>query len=518
MDIRAYVRGLQGVEKPRLIRTRSKKSSATKKSSRFQLEQLEARTLLSADLGAMLQVPVVPQAAPTNQPAAIVQTQHNSTGTNSGQASGNNTASLYGVFDRNHVFGGSDTLNSLKTIHKGPDTGTALPLVQRNVTPATKVASIAPSVTTAPVDQAFTSTAAPVASQPMISSVISQPTIASVDQSLTSMTAPVVSQPVISSVINQPTMTQPISAAAHYVSTSGNDSNTGTADQPFGTIAKGMSSLHAGETLYIRGGTYDEAIRDFGGATVPSGSSYADAPVITSYPGEVATLRGVDLSSAQYVIFKDLVLDGAGVVQDVISVGYNGANHVRFQNIEAENSLSHLVTVSPRGHDIEFLGGKYHDAGRPTSPDYPNDYAFYVMGSNNLVDGIEVYNIPYYGIHNYDSSPTPSGNVYRNSVFHDTSLQSATGAAILLADGDSNVADNNTIYNNFGRGIETSYGASNTQITNNHIYQNGEYGILVASVNGSTNTTVSNNIVTENGAGQILDQGTATTLINNRTS
>jgi parallel beta-helix repeat protein len=140
------------------------------------------------------------------------------------------------------------------------------------------------------------------------------------------------------------------------------------------------------------------------------------------------------------------------------------------------------------------------------------------MGSNNLVDGIEVYNIPYYGIHNYDSSPAPSGNVYRNSVFHDTSLQHATGAAILLANGDSNVADNNTIYNNFGRGIETSYGASNTQISNNHIYQNGTYGILVASVNGSINTMVSNNIVTDNRVGQILDQGTGTALINNRTS
>jgi parallel beta-helix repeat protein len=37
-------------------------------------------------------------------------------------------------------------------------------------------------------------------------------------------------------------------------------------------------------------------------------------------------------------------------------------------------------------------------------------------------------------------------------------------------------------------------------------------------VNGSINTMVSNNIVTDNRVGQILDQGTGTVLINNRTS
>ena len=73
MDIRTYVKGLQKFGKSRRTRPR-KKSSSAKKHERFQLEVLEARTLLSGDLGAVIQTPVVPQ--PVQQPAAIVQMQN----------------------------------------------------------------------------------------------------------------------------------------------------------------------------------------------------------------------------------------------------------------------------------------------------------------------------------------------------------------------------------------------------------------------------------------------------------
>src|SRR5262249_45232346 len=43
----------------------------------------------------------------------------------------------------------------------------------------------------------------------------------------------------------------------YYVATNGNDSNPGTISQPFRTIKKGIGILNAGDTLYIRSGTYN---------------------------------------------------------------------------------------------------------------------------------------------------------------------------------------------------------------------------------------------------------------------
>ena len=45
-------------------------------------------------------------------------------------------------------------------------------------------------------------------------------------------------------------------AATYYVSTTGNDSNTGTISSPFATWQKLASVMVAGDQAYIRGGTY----------------------------------------------------------------------------------------------------------------------------------------------------------------------------------------------------------------------------------------------------------------------
>lgn len=76
----------------------------------------------------------------------------------------------------------------------------------------------------------------------------------------------------------------PAFAAGRYVATTGNDGNLGTISQPWRTIASSASRLSAGDTLYVRGGTYFESpnVSARGTATSPV--------VIRSYPGEAAIL------------------------------------------------------------------------------------------------------------------------------------------------------------------------------------------------------------------------------------
>ena len=51
-----------------------------------------------------------------------------------------------------------------------------------------------------------------------------------------------------------------VSNASFYVSTTGNDSNSGTIDSPWRTIQHAANSVQAGDTVYVRGGVYSESV------------------------------------------------------------------------------------------------------------------------------------------------------------------------------------------------------------------------------------------------------------------
>lgn len=47
-----------------------------------------------------------------------------------------------------------------------------------------------------------------------------------------------------------------VSAATFYVAPDGRDSNSGIMDEPFGSLEKGAGEAQAGDTVYLRGGTF----------------------------------------------------------------------------------------------------------------------------------------------------------------------------------------------------------------------------------------------------------------------
>ena len=80
----------------------------------------------------------------------------------------------------------------------------------------------------------------------------------------------------------------PVKAAknTYYVSTTGDDSNSGTIYSPFKTIQKASSVLTAGDTVYLRGGTYNETI-----APTTDGTSL-DPITYKAYSNETVTISG----------------------------------------------------------------------------------------------------------------------------------------------------------------------------------------------------------------------------------
>ena len=73
--------------------------------------------------------------------------------------------------------------------------------------------------------------------------------------------------------------------ASYYVATTGTDSNPGTQSTPWKTVQHAADTVHAGSTVNVRGGTYEELVR-----INVSGNASDGFITFRSYPGEMAIL------------------------------------------------------------------------------------------------------------------------------------------------------------------------------------------------------------------------------------
>ncbi len=78
-------------------------------------------------------------------------------------------------------------------------------------------------------------------------------------------------------------------AKSLYVATDGLDTNPGTSDEPFRTLAAAFAKVTPGTTLFIRSGVYYE-----GSLTIPASASQTAPIVVRAVPGESVTLDGAE--------------------------------------------------------------------------------------------------------------------------------------------------------------------------------------------------------------------------------
>jgi hypothetical protein len=330
------------------------------------------------------------------------------------------------------------------------------------------------------------------------------------------------------------------SAATYYVATKGTDSNAGSQSAPFRTIAKGLSVVGAGDTLKIRGGTYNEGI-DGNKQKLPSGTS-GNPVIIQAYPSETVILQPSNGTvihlvptsqnpTVDYLVFDGIILDGS--LQSSSSfVGYgielNGARFITFQNGEIRNfqnansigvHSSCSNAFSRCQSNTTFRNMKIHDIANNLSiQDNTVGHGIYAAFVNSLIENCQIYNVKGFGIQFYSSSGGVNNNTFRNNIIHDVgqgNVSSVTG--LYIGSGDNNLAYNNIIYNTPGSGIAISSGASNSKVYNNTVYNNGQGGIGVFNSFGAD---VRNNIMYANGSayGDYHDEGSSTTASNNLTS
>ncbi|MCA9469715.1 MAG: DUF1565 domain-containing protein, partial [Nitrospira sp.] len=116
------------------------------------------------------------------------------------------------------------------------------------------------------------------------------------------------------------TSTMAISAAnatIYYVATNGSDSNPGTNSQPLRTIAKGVKTLSAGDTLYVKSGTYEETILT-SAMVIPNGTSWNNPITVAANPGDIVTIKPptdraffwILDGQSKFLIIKGFIIDG----------------------------------------------------------------------------------------------------------------------------------------------------------------------------------------------------------------
>ncbi len=85
-------------------------------------------------------------------------------------------------------------------------------------------------------------------------------------------------------------LTSTANAAIYYVSPTGSNANPGTQAAPFLTIQKGHDVAVAGDTIYVRGGTYNVSTE----ITLTRDGVSGKPISLLAYPGERPVIDGIN--------------------------------------------------------------------------------------------------------------------------------------------------------------------------------------------------------------------------------
>jgi hypothetical protein len=275
----------------------------------------------------------------------------------------------------------------------------------------------------------------------------------------------------------------------YYVAKNGSNSNPGTEAQPWLTIQKAASTLTAGDTVYVKAGTYREQVRPRNSGTDGNVITYA------AYPGNIVIIDGTGLSAGSD--FNGLFEisgtpynygGGSGPLNYITVDGFTLQNAKTSCGF-ATNGETHYITIKNCViHDTKWCGISFN----------PNAWKYNITkGTYLTADNCELYNtnlgtgdesisiisvanfeIKNCKVHNTSAIAIDMKQGSTHGSCHDNEVYN-TGSGIYIDARDAD-ADSISIYNNVCHDISGSAGI---------IFESEQIG------HGITNLTVYNNIV-----------------------
>lgn len=278
----------------------------------------------------------------------------------------------------------------------------------------------------------------------------------------------------------------PIPGNIFYVSPTGNDSNPGTITQPWKTLAKAANTLSAGQTVFIRAGTYGERL-------IPQNSGTQNNYIIyMAYPGEIVTIDGtgifiprleglVNIRNKSFIRISGLkiVNAGVGVADGTWNMGISAqsSDHLVIDT----NQVSHIYSL---GIDInQFSNFIVIDNNEVTDTNFGLNDDEVALGVGWFAHDVEIKNNKVYNVKNEGINPVAGVHDIRihDNIVHDAGNAGDWRIGIYIdawTEHEYNIAVyNNIVYNNNGQGIAVcSEGGGlleNIHIFNNIVYNTG---------------------------------------------
>jgi len=229
--------------------------------------------------------------------------------------------------------------------------------------------------------------------------------------------------------------------AVYYVAPTGSDSNPGTEAQPWRTIQKAAHTLVAGDTVYIKAGTYRERV------VAQNSGSPGHYITYAAYPGDTVTIDGTGVSISEW-----------GGLFDVSYSSYI--------------KVSGLRVINSAGDGI-FADGASHIM-------IEKNYTYKTASS-----GIGIWN---------------SNNIIIDSNEVELACSNGMQECITVAGTDTFEVRNNHVHNGISgyrkEGIDAKDGSRNGKVYRNHVHHTEAVGIYVDAWDKHTyNIQVFQNVV-----------------------
>jgi hypothetical protein len=148
-----------------------------------------------------------------------------------------------------------------------------------------------------------------------------------------------------------PNSTSVVQRTICYVATTGDDDNAGKEALPWRTIQKAANTLVAGDTVYIRAGTYPEQV------TPQNSGSAGNLITFAAYPGETVTIDGsgitlpddlvglFTISNQSYIRVSGLRVVNAGPHANNAGILVNESSYIIVDNNHTFNTVSSGIGV-----------------------------------------------------------------------------------------------------------------------------------------------------------------------------
>ncbi len=300
-------------------------------------------------------------------------------------------------------------------------------------------------------------------------------------------------------------------AATYYVATTGNDANPGTISQPFRTIQKAADVVHAGDTILVRSGTYQDNVQ-----MQYSGTS-GNPITLKNYPGEHPVLD-FGLSDENGPVRRLTLVAAEGYVHPIgwiviegleVTRGYDGIKFYNAHDVIIRRNYIHNNAVQGilgNGIRVTIDGNIVSRNGLPILQQNPGDnknHGMYLSGTDFTITNNLVYSNAAYGIqvagYPYDPARHASSEYAgaQNFLISNNIIAfnwNRAGIVIWLPDAINTAIQNNVLYENSVNYLEGIQGINFNQagggniVRNNLFYSSSGKTAIYDSAGGSSYT------------------------------